>query len=62
MIYFCLKSSLDQHDGLVLCQPVDSLLGVVDAVHLAPAFARHVREVSVLILEPPSPEILEICT
>ena len=44
----------------MLSLPVDGLVYVVDSVHLAPAFARHVSEVSVLVLQPPSPEILKI--
>ena len=44
----------------MLGQPVDGLVSVVDCVHLAPAFARHISEVSVLVLQPPSPEILKI--
>ena len=40
--------------------PHEGLGDVVDAVHLAPALASHVREVSILVLEPPSPQILKI--
>ena len=51
---------LHRHEGLVLGVPHEGLGDVVDAVNLAPALASHVREVSILVLEPPSPQILKI--